>query len=61
MRDARCLGEPISGFDYERAAALFGGTGIRVDTYDALGPALREAVAAVNGGRTAIVNVRVNE
>ncbi|MCC7114748.1 MAG: hypothetical protein IT520_10245 [Burkholderiales bacterium] len=60
-RDARCLGEPISGFDYERAAALFGGTGIRVDTYDALGPALREAVAAVNGGRTAIVNVRVNE
>jgi thiamine pyrophosphate-dependent acetolactate synthase large subunit-like protein len=60
-RNGRSHGETIAGFDYEAVASPLGGFGIRVDSAGELPSALRQAHAAVAGGRTAIVNVVLTE
>lgn len=60
-RRGEALGEPLCAYDYERTAGLFGGAGFRVETPEALASALRDALAALAAGRTAIVSVRVTE
>ena len=60
-RNGRSHGETIAGFDYEEVAQHFGGFGIRVEAAGELASALKEAHAAVMGGRTAIVNVVLTE
>lgn len=60
-RTGRSHGEAISGFDYEEVANHFGGFGLRVEAAAELPSALRQAHAAVMGGRTAIVNVVLGE
>lgn len=45
---------------YDQLGAAFGAHGEHVETPDELGPALKRAVAAVQSGRTAVVNARVD-
>jgi thiamine pyrophosphate-dependent acetolactate synthase large subunit-like protein len=52
-------GREITGLDYEGLIAPFGGFGRKVDDPAALPAALKEGMAAVNDGRTAIINVVV--
>ena len=49
-------GLPITGADYAEMVRPFGGFGIRVEDPAKLPSALEEALAAVEGGKTAIVN-----
>src|SRR5262245_34594213 len=49
-------GVTIDGPDYEQLGGHFGFHGQRVEKAGELNGALREALAAVNGGRTAILN-----
>ncbi len=53
----RMLADLSPAPDFERVVEASGGLGLRVDTADALPGALAEAVAAVRGGRQALVNV----
>ena len=53
-------GEPITGFDYAELVQPFGGFGRRVEDPAELPAALKEALAAVEDGRTAILNVMVD-
>jgi acetolactate synthase-1/2/3 large subunit len=53
-------GEPIGGPDYAVLGAPFGGWGRRVEDPNELIPALREAHAATQDGRTAILNVVID-
>ena len=53
-------GHPITDLAYEELVAPFGGFGKRVETPAELPGTLGEAMAAVNDGRTAIVNVMVD-
>jgi acetolactate synthase-1/2/3 large subunit len=50
-------GEPINAFGYETLAEPLGGFGVRVESAEALMPALAQGYAAVREGRSAIVNV----
>ena len=50
-------GVNIEGPEYQNLGADFGCHGAKVETVAALGPALKEAVAATAAGRTAILNV----
>lgn len=50
-------GHPITDFDYAELVHPFGGFGRRVETMADLPAALDEALEAVSGGRTAILNV----
>lgn len=50
-------GSPITEFDYAELIRPFGGFGRRVDDPTELLPAVREAIAAVRSGETAILNV----
>lgn len=50
-------GHPINGPDYAELIAPFGGFGRRVDDPGELDDALRAGLAAVEDGRTAIINV----
>ncbi len=50
-------GSNIEGPEYHDLGSHFGFHGAKVDTVAELGPALKEALAAVQGGRTAILNV----
>lgn len=50
------LGHPIDGPDYAELAKPYGGVGWRVDDPEKLVGVLKEALAAVEGGKTAIVN-----
>ena len=52
-------GVDIAGPDYTELARPFGGYGRKVERREALAAALPEAVAAVAGGKTAILNVAV--
>jgi len=51
------LGHPINAPDFAELVAPFGGYGRRVEHVDALAPALKEGLAAVEEGRTALLNV----
>ena len=53
-------GHEITDLAYEELVAPFGGFGRRVEDPAELPKALREAAAAVEDGRTAIVNVMVD-
>ena len=53
-------GHQITDVAYEELVAPFGGYGRRVEDPAELPEALGEAMAAVKGGRTAIVNVMVD-
>ena len=53
-------GEPITGLDYAEIANLFGGFGTRVDDPAELPAELKKGMAAVEGGRSAILNVLVD-
>ena len=50
------LGHPIKGPDYAELVEPFGGVGLRVDDPAALDDVLREGMAAVDSGKTTIVN-----
>lgn len=50
-------GFPITGFEYSDLVKPFGGFGKRVEKPADLKPALKRAIAAVNDGRTAILDV----
>lgn len=50
------FGYPINGPDYGELVKPFGGFGRRVEDPDELIPALQEGLAAVEDGRTAIIN-----
>jgi acetolactate synthase I/II/III large subunit len=50
-------GVEIGGPEYHELGRPFGCHGAKVDTVAALGPALKEAIAATKAGRTAILNV----
>jgi acetolactate synthase-1/2/3 large subunit len=52
-------GVAIDGPDYEQLGSHFGFHGQRVENAAELDDAVRAALAAVNGGRTAILNVHV--
>lgn len=52
-------GREITGLDYEALAPVFGGFGRKVEDPAALPAALKEGMAAVAEGRTAIINVVV--
>lgn len=54
-------GSPISGIEYEALVRPFGGFGVRVETPAALAPALEQARRAVLDGKTAVVNVLLND
>jgi acetolactate synthase-1/2/3 large subunit len=54
------FGRPITGLDYAELVKPFGGYGRRVTTPAELAPALEEALAAVKGGKTAILNVALD-
>ena len=53
-------GVTIDGPDYEQLGSHFGFHGQRVEKLDQLKPALERALAAVKGGKTAILNVVVS-
>jgi acetolactate synthase-1/2/3 large subunit len=50
-------GVNIKGLKYEEAAAMVGGYGKRVESPAELKGALREALASIEAGKTAILNV----
>jgi acetolactate synthase-1/2/3 large subunit len=50
-------GNKVDTLDYAELAHSFGGFGRRVDDGAALGAAITDALAAVNAGKTAILNV----
>jgi acetolactate synthase-1/2/3 large subunit len=50
-------GHPVTEFDYAELVKPFGGFGRRVETMAELPTAIDEALEAVSGGRTAILNV----
>ncbi len=54
-------GQPITGFDYAELAEPFGFFGRTVERQDGLAAAAAEAAAAVAGGRTAILNVMIED
>ncbi len=54
-------GQPITGFDYADLATPFGFFGRTVEAPDELIPALREGLSAVKDGRSAIVNVILDD
>jgi acetolactate synthase-1/2/3 large subunit len=53
-------GHTVTGLDYAELPKLFGGYGRRVEDPAELSGALAEAMAAVEGGRTALLNVMVD-
>lgn len=53
-------GHPVTDLDYEKIPDLFGGFGRRVDDPAELPAALKEGLAAIEDGRTAILNVSVD-
>jgi thiamine pyrophosphate-dependent acetolactate synthase large subunit-like protein len=53
-------GHPIHGPDYAELIAPFGGFGRRVDNPGELDDALLAGLAAVEDGKTAIINVVLN-
>ena len=53
-------GEPITDLDYAEIPKLFGGFGRRVENLADLPAALKDGLAAVEDGRTAILNVMVD-
>lgn len=53
-------GNPITDFEYSELVKPFGGYGKRVDKPAELAPALKEGIAAVKNGRTAIINITVD-
>ena len=55
------FGAPINGPDYGELVAPFGGYGRRVEDPAELIPALQDGLAAVEDGRTAIINVVIGE
>ena len=50
-------GVNIEGPEYHELGRHFGFDGVKVDTVAALGPALKDAIAATKAGRTALLNV----
>ena len=60
-REKLFYGVHINGPDYSTVANLTGGHGARIDQPAALKDALTEALASVEGGRTAILNVMLDE
>jgi acetolactate synthase-1/2/3 large subunit len=54
-------GVHINGPDYSSLASFVGGHGARIDQPAALNDALTRALAVVQGGRTAILNVMLDE
>lgn len=60
VRDHNFVGDVIAPTpDYVKMVEAYGGTGERVSTPDALGPAVRRAVQAVQDGRTFLLDVMV--
>jgi len=53
-------GHPVTSYAYEETARLFGGYGKRVEDPAELTGALKEGLAAIESGRTAILNVAVD-
>ena len=53
-------GEPITSLEYSEIPKLFGGYGRRVEDAADLTEALKEGLAAIEGGRSAIINVMVD-
>jgi acetolactate synthase-1/2/3 large subunit len=53
-------GEPVTDLDYAELPKLFGGFGRRVENPADLPAALKDGLAAVEGGKTAILNVMVD-
>jgi acetolactate synthase-1/2/3 large subunit len=53
-------GFATTGFEYSELVKPFGGVGERVDTPAELKPAIERCAAAVNDGRTAILDVRLD-
>ena len=53
-------GEPVTGLDYAEIPKLFGGFGRRVENLADLPAALKDGLAATEGGKTAILNVMVD-
>ena len=53
-------GEPVTDLDYAEIPKLFGGFGRRVENLADLPAALRDGLAAIEGGKTAILNVMVD-
>ncbi len=51
------IGETINGPDYAELVAPFGGHGIRVEDPEKLPAAIAEGLAAVEAGKTTILNV----
>ena len=60
-RNGLFYGEPIRAIDYEELIRLFGGFGIRVEDPRTLATALTQARDAVLDGRTAVVNVVLDD
>jgi thiamine pyrophosphate-dependent acetolactate synthase large subunit-like protein len=54
-------GEPVTDFEYSELAKPFGGYGKRVETQAALKTALKEGMAAVNDGKTAVINAMIEK
>ena len=57
----RFLGEPINGFDFERLPELFDAVGFRVETLAQLRQALQQGCAAMNEGRSVLINAILSE
>ncbi len=57
----RFLGEPINGFDFERLPELFDAVGFKVETLAQLRQALQQGCAAMNGGRSVLINAMLSE
>ena len=55
------LGEPINGYAFEDLPKLFGGVGFRVETQDQLRVALKEGAAAMEQGKSVVLNVMLSE
>ena len=53
-------GEPVTSLEYSDIAKLFGGYGRRVEDPAELPDALREGLAAIESGRSAVLNVMVD-
>ncbi|MBM3487082.1 MAG: thiamine pyrophosphate-binding protein [Alphaproteobacteria bacterium] len=51
------LGEPIKAPDYGELVRPFGGYGRKAETVEEIEPAFRDCLAAVEGGRTAVLNL----
>ena len=54
------VGHPVTEFEYSDLMKPFGGVGLRVEDPAELKPALQKALAAVKGGKTALLNVMVS-